>query len=86
MLHNCKNNITFVCKYSYNNKFLQMNKDFFLNIRLDAEMKAKIEEIQQAKSLEWGIPLKKKDIILYLLNLGLKCEVAKAQALLVENV
>lgn len=63
-----------------------MNKDFFLNIRLDAEMKAKIEEIQQAKSLEWGIPLKKKDIILYLLNSGMKYEVAKAQALLVENV
>lgn len=49
-----------------------MNQKFFLNIRVSEELGLKLEEIRVLKSKEWGITLKKKDTIVFLLQAAIK--------------
>jgi hypothetical protein len=49
-----------------------MNQKFFLNIRVSEELGFKLEEIRVLKSQEWGITLKKKDTIVFLLQAAIK--------------
>ena len=49
-----------------------MNQKFFLNIRVSEELGLKLEEIRILKSQEWGITLKKKDTIVFLLQAAIK--------------
>lgn len=49
-----------------------MNQKFFLNIRVSEELGLKLEEIRVLKSQEWGITLKKKDTIVFLLQAAIK--------------
>jgi hypothetical protein len=49
-----------------------MNQKFFLNIRVSEELGFKLEEIRILKSQEWGITLKKKDTIVFLLQAAIK--------------